>query len=570
MHPVTPTDTITNSIKYRVNKILMSPAEMTIDRLYSLKKRILVSILIVLIISILVTMFFIAAKLRSALVEDSRDKTVEIATTINANLHHLMILRSPGALQDTLQKVADQSESVKKAFILNNDGRIVYSSTITDIGKSIDRFKDATCRDCHLSSEETLAQSSVVLDADHSTQRNITLIYNEESCYECHDPSNLITGKLVIDRSLENVNELISSIELILFGSGLLCLVILVPVASRVLSRGIDKYIIEIFTRNEELRLLYVMVGRLSKTLDIDVLREIVVEVFREVLNADDVELVLPRGEHDYSASAWSHSEGDIARKKITEDDPLTPVLQLWLDGLLLETEVSDDGRMISMPIVKGSHRFALIVARNESRFDRTRLKLSEIIRSHIEVAFENARLYYIAITDELTNTFTKRHFRYCIDLQFEAFTKYGTKFSLLMMDLDHFKQVNDIHGHVFGDTVLQELGEIIRLAVREQDLVFRYGGEEFAVILPETGSKGALLVAERIRETVEQTDFTSDDKSVRMTISIGFSTCREAEVVRDVVVAADKALYAAKNQGRNRVLSIKDISFEAEGDSSD
>jgi len=106
------------------------------------------------------------------------------------------------------------------------------------------------------------------------------------------------------------------------------------------------------------------------------------------------------------------------------------------------------------------------------------------VISSHIAVAFDNARLYYIAITDELTKTFTKRHFRQCIEHSFSEYQQYGKKFALLMMDLDKFKLVNDTHGHVAGDAVLQQLGEILHQSVRENDLLFRYGGEEFTVIL--------------------------------------------------------------------------------------
>ena len=267
----------------------MTPKEMTIDWLYRLKKRILFSILLVLIASILATMAFISVRLRAAMVEDSRAKTEEIAGTINANLHHLMILRAPGVLQDTLEKVVQESESVSRAFVLNYDGRIVYSSDKSEVNTVLDRDTDVTCQDCHGAQAKSKDTRSVILNTDRSTQRNITLIYNEPDCHECHDSGRPITGKLVIDRSLDKVDALIGSIELILFGSGLLCLVILVPLFSRLLSRGIDKYILEIFSRNEELRLLYVMVGRLSETLDMDVLREIIVEIFGDILEADDV-----------------------------------------------------------------------------------------------------------------------------------------------------------------------------------------------------------------------------------------------------------------------------------------
>jgi len=196
-----------------------------------------------------------------------------------------------------------------------------------------------------------------------------------------------------------------------------------------------------------------------------------------------------------------------------------------------------------------------VIARKRGSYFDTERLKLCSVISSHIAVAFDNARLYYIAITDELTRTFTKRHFRQCIDQTFIEYQQHGHKFALLMMDLDKFKQVNDTHGHVVGDAVLKRLGEIISSAVRENDLVFRYGGEEFTVILPNTGEKGARYVAERIRSTMEAAVFEPGTIDLKLTISIGIETCPEAPSIHDLIVAADQALYAAKRQGRNQVV---------------
>ncbi len=527
-----------------------------IDWLYNLKRKILLSILFVLTVSILVTMVFIAVKLRDTLVNDSKTKTQELAVTIDANLHHLMILRSPDAIQDTLEKLVEKNDTVSLAFILNNQGNVIYSSDKAEIGTFLDKYKEETCRVCHTSSGAAPATDAVVLDTDGETHRNISLIYNEKSCYECHDSAYSINGKLIIDRSLESTFSLITEIELILFGSGLVCLLILVPLFSKLLSRGIDKYILEIFTRNEELRLLYVMVERLSKTLDMTLLKEIVIEIFKDILTADEVILVLGRGQQDYSVSVWTSESGQVERKKISGDDSENEILQNWLDGKIDATRVSADAREIYMPIEKGGNRLALVVAkRNDGSFDKTRLNLSSVISSHIAVAFDNARLYYIAITDELTKTFTKRHFRQCIDKSFSDFQKYGNKFALLMMDLDKFKQVNDTHGHVAGDAVLQKLGEILHQSIRENDLVFRYGGEEFTVILPATDAKGAHFVAERIRAATEAAVFEPGTIDLKLTISVGVATCPDAPSIHDLIVAADQALYAAKDQGRNRVV---------------
>ena len=534
----------------------MASTELKIDWLYRLKRNLLLSILLVLAVTITVTMFFIVVKLRGTLEHDSQTKTQELAATIHISLKHLMVMQSPEVIQETLVETVSRSSTIKQAFILDGQGKVTYSSDFNQVGTILDKNEDKTCHACHGQNDQMADLSAIVLKTNGSSHRNITLIANETVCHACHDPDDKIIGKLVIDRSLATADELITSIELLIFGSGLVCLIILVPLFSSMLSRGIDRYIVEIFSRNEELRLLYAMVERLSKTLDMDLLKEIVIEIFRDILDAEEVELCLSKGEKDFSTSSWSSATGRIERCKIGEGDPAAP-LKRWLRGELESTEVPEGEREIRMPIIKGGHRLALIVARrNTGRFDGNRLRLGKVISGHIGSAFENARLYYIAITDELTGTFSKRHFRQCITEAFAEHQEFGAKFALIMMDLDHFKQVNDTHGHVAGDAVLQKLGELIRLAVRDNDLAFRYGGEEFAVILPDTTLKGAKLVAERIRSEVEQTVFEPGSLDLRLTISIGIATCPDATSIRDLIVAADQALYAAKSGGRNQVVA--------------
>ena len=450
----------------------------------------------------------------------------------------------------------EENESVIQATILNSQGSVTYSSDPSLIGSTYDRYEEASCNVCHTRSGTEPEFDAVVLATGQETHRNISLIDNEQDCYRCHDPAKETIGKLIIDRSLESTHSLIQEAQLILLGASVVCLIVLVPLFSRLLSRGINKYILEIFTRNEELRLLYVMVERLSKTLDMVLLKEIVIEIFKDILNADEVTLILARGENDFSGSEWTRESGTVERKNIAEDEVHNQIMQEWLSGDLVKTRVAADTKQLFMPIEKGGQRLALVIARKKgSYFDTERLKLCSVISSHIAVAFDNARLYYIAITDDLTKTFTKRHFRQCIDQTFIEYQQYGHKFALLMMDLDKFKQVNDTHGHVVGDAVLKQLGEIIRSSVRGNDLVFRYGGEEFTVILPDTGEKGARYVAERIRSTPEAPVFEPGTIDLKLTLSIGIENCPEAPSIHDLVVVADQALYAAKRQGRNQVV---------------
>jgi len=127
---------------------------------------------------------------------------------------------------------------------------------------------------------------------------------------------------------------------------------------------------------------------------------------------------------------------------------------------------------------------------------------------------------------------------------------------TILMIDLDRFKAVNDTLGHLVGDAVLRQLGELLRREVRSVDLVARYGGEEFVVLLPNTATDGGLSFAERLRVRVEQHDFTSGLAPLALTVSIGVATFPAApsQTVDELLAAADQALYRAKHDGRNLV----------------
>jgi diguanylate cyclase (GGDEF)-like protein len=162
------------------------------------------------------------------------------------------------------------------------------------------------------------------------------------------------------------------------------------------------------------------------------------------------------------------------------------------------------------------------------------------------------------AATDAVTEIYNRRHFQDALDIEIRRARRYSLQLSLLILDLDFFKSVNDIYGHVVGDMVLKQAGGCIRRAVRDSDLACRYGGDEFAVILPETDRLGAYVVAERIRRRVKGT-FSSkpvDGKLVSMTISGGLSSYPDDGVEPDVLVEkADQALYLSKSAGKNGIV---------------
>lgn len=171
-------------------------------------------------------------------------------------------------------------------------------------------------------------------------------------------------------------------------------------------------------------------------------------------------------------------------------------------------------------------------------------------IRHHVAQQEELAKL---AHTDPLTGLMNRRHFRLLADQEFTRAARTHQQLLMMMFDIDHFKQVNDTHGHDVGDQALIAIAEVLRNGIRDMDILARWGGEEFLVLLPETDMKGALPIAERIREQVSQIKLPKIPEG--LTISIGMCEAKPGMELKAVINLADQALYQAKASGRNRVV---------------
>lgn len=532
--------------------------------LYSFKRKLLFTIVSILTVSIFITIFIITLKLRTDLFEDTYQKSRELSEVIHSSLKNLMMTRNPDMIQQTLEEISGLSGAVSRAMILDHNGRVAYSSDRGDIGKVIDRFSDPTCRACHASTDAAPKNLAVVTQVhDQSVQRYVSPIYNESSCFPCHSRDRKVNGKLVIDRPLKPMYSFILSVELIMGIGGLLCLIVLVPLLSQVISRGLDKYISEIVKNNIELETLYELVDRLSKTLDIRELKQIIASVIGMTLRADEIYLVRTKEDGNYSLASWNSRAERLERMPVSSADALTGIIQKWKEGDLSREYISDDGLQACIPIKKGERSLALIIALKKSvPFDDIGLDLIRAISNHVAIAFDNARLYQMAITDELTRVYTQRFFRQSMDKELSQYHATGEGLALLMLDLDNFKKVNDTYGHVAGDAVLKSFAQVVLNAIRENDIVFRYGGEEFAVILPSTDSHGAMAVAERIRQDIEAAIFRDGGVTLKVTVSIGVSLCPgNSDTSRGLILMADKALYAAKQSGKNRVIRAEGAS---------
>lgn len=237
-------------------------------------------------------------------------------------------------------------------------------------------------------------------------------------------------------------------------------------------------------------------------------------------------------------------------RSFLKEDDVQVP---LWLFPLFVED------RLIAIWVIEGSRRehypkFAVVAAQLALQVQKVRL-------------YETVR--ELSIVDGLTRVFVRRHFLERFQEELKRSLRHQYEIGVLILDIDGFKGYNDTYGHLVGDVTLREVARMIRETVRGVDMVGRYGGEEFVVLLPETSREGALEVSERIRSTIAKTHFKVYDEETRVTVSIGLACFPhdlddpEVDKYGETIIAellrhADEALYRAKGEGRNRVVAYE------------
>jgi len=176
-------------------------------------------------------------------------------------------------------------------------------------------------------------------------------------------------------------------------------------------------------------------------------------------------------------------------------------------------------------------------------------------VRDLIGAEREKCELYDLATTDELTSALNRRSFFYLADREMRRRARHRTNLSVIMLDIDHFKKVNDVHGHAVGDEVIERLSKVISDTVRDEDIFGRLGGEEFGIVLPDTNTKGAAVLAERLRKSAAALSFEANGEAFQISISLGISEPGFSEPdITQALDRADQALYRAKENGRNRV----------------
>ena len=192
-------------------------------------------------------------------------------------------------------------------------------------------------------------------------------------------------------------------------------------------------------------------------------------------------------------------------------------------------------------------------------RFSDAELQALEALLCCLIYPLKNATSFHqalkMAYTDPLTQTHNRASFNDSIKREMSLATRNNQNLSLIFFDIDHFKAINDTYGHDCGDITLASGAKWIKESLRESDMVFRYGGEEFVILLSETDANGAKLLAERIRASIEHHTLAYGMEAIKITASLGVSSLRDDDTVESFVKRADEAMYTAKNNGRNQVV---------------
>ena len=296
-------------------------------------------------------------------------------------------------------------------------------------------------------------------------------------------------------------------------------------------------------------------------------------------------EVIVDRAATWVPAPCWAVVSADLSGElSVLADRGLTPdmgpavyAIATWVmhrnqefvtADLTRDTRVSDPavGAVVAFPLSCRGRRVGALVALDrqpstrEPRMAVSMLRAVRILLEPASVALDNAlllkRAEALSVTDDLTHLYNSRYLNLVLRRETKRASRSGRPLSLLFIDLDGFKAVNDTHGHLFGSRALVEAAAVIRSSARETDVVSRFGGDEFALVLPDTGGEGAFAVGERIRERIAAHKFLADDRlDLHLTASVGVATLPDvAASSEELVQAADKAMYQVKDSGKNGI----------------
>lgn len=311
---------------------------------------------------------------------------------------------------------------------------------------------------------------------------------------------------------------------------------------------------------NDDLSRLHGLTQTLSASLDVEEVIRLLVAGLKEIVGCDRISVVLGRGEQRRIFTCPDREErsiGGLSGEALSVHQDFSEIDEASSGPL-----VRKGGSEIIIPLTVAGENIGLLrLARfSGGVYDDYQARILSMVADSLALAIRNAEMYQrvqdMAVKDELTRTLNRRALMKNLEREFKRSDRYGVPLSLILLDVDRFKEVNDGYGHLFGDQLLYVLASVLKRSIRDIDTLFRYAGDEFVIILPETGSEEALLTARRVQEIVRTHCFDLNHQPFQITVSLGVVTA-PAPLIKtpaEFFHGADQALYEAKRKGRDRV----------------
>ena len=339
-------------------------------------------------------------------------------------------------------------------------------------------------------------------------------------------------------------------------------------------SRKLEEKVLELYT-------LYNISKTLSMSHQLDDLFNGTMTMVGEALNIGEWCLMLLQGDELFIRVAHGLGEDVISKVRFRLDEGVSGKVARSGKAVLIQDVTKekgflyykgfkkDIGSFLSVPLIVKGEVIGILNTHKPQKnaFRKSDLELFTAVAEHVSVAIEKARLFEKtkedAARDELTKLYNRRFFFEKLGQELKRAKRYKRGFSIIIMDIDHFKNYNDLYGHIQGDNALRQTARIMEEALRGEDIVARFGGEEFIMLLPEVDKKHAVMAAEKLRKRIADAKYIGEDllPGGQFTASFGVSSYREdGEEGLQLIDMADKALYLSKNKGRNRVFSSDDL----------
>jgi diguanylate cyclase (GGDEF)-like protein len=598
-----------------------------IEHCHSLRFKIAAALFLILTISIGVAMFGIWIYEREQFIDMINAEAIRSGRGIEKSLRASMRRNDKNIIRAEVMELAATYDPPSTISIIDRDGRVTVSSEPILRGQIFDRFTSPSCTGCHPGRDEIPQNDLFVIKGENGPLlRNVIKIKNRPECHRCHPPATATLGVLLYDVDLTPTYDRLQTVAFRMFLTGLatflaIGLVLFLAINRlieqpinklmqgftevgrgnyafwiyeesssefgfmaeqfNVMNQAIGRFINEIKAKNHETTLLYTIVQEVSETIELEKLQKIIINLVHDIFNAEQNGLVVPHpkekecfeiiwrtGNEKRLAHLLYRPGADLSFPAVTAEE-----LAEWRRDNYVAHRLKDDSQRLLIPLRYSQDALGLICIKKlvGQPFSRHELAIIPALARHAAISMANSHLYHLAITDGLTDLYSKRHLLNKLDMLAARASKYANEsFFVMMIDIDYFKQVNDNYGHETGDQVLVQLAELLRKNLRLEDIAFRYGGEEFVVLVPSEPGEASLgtVIGERLRVAVEKHTFICHPApAIRKTISVGVAHFPgHGKTSQDIIRAADAALYQAKHNGRNRVCDAAEATETGQG----